>query len=56
MERYARQPVAAVAESLSSVAGGDLLRAEGGHGESARFLELILEGEATVFAVPSMDA
>ena len=51
-----RAPIAAVAESLSSVAIGDLFRTEGRDGRGSRFLESILEGEAAVFTVSSMDA
>jgi hypothetical protein len=56
VECYARQPVAAVAESLSSVAIGDLFRAEGRDCTGSRLLESVLEGKETVFEVPSMDA
>jgi len=56
VECDARQPLAAVAESLSSVADGDLLRTEGGDGAGERFLESFLEGKETVVEVFSMDA
>ena len=55
VECDARQQVAAVAESLSSVAAGDLLRAEGGYGAGARFLEHLLEGKEAVFEVSALD-
>ena len=51
-----RQQVAAVAEPLSSVAAGDVLRAEGGYGAGAGFLACFLEGKETVFEVSAMDA
>lgn len=56
VECDARQSVAAVAEPLSSVAAGDLLRAEGGYGAGSRFLEYFLEREEAVFAVSAVDA
>ena len=56
VECDARQPIAAVAKSLSSVAAGDLLRAEVGYGAGARLLEPLLEGRETVLEVSSMDA
>jgi hypothetical protein len=56
VERDARQPIAAVAEPLSSVAAGDIFRSESGHSASARFLEPVLEGKKTVFQVSSLDA
>ncbi len=55
VECDARQQVAAVAESLSSVAAGDLLGAEGGYGAGARFLESLLEGKEAVFEVSALD-
>ena len=55
MECDARQQVAAVAEPLSAVAAGDLLRSAGGDGGGAGFLESFLEGEETVFQVSSLD-
>jgi hypothetical protein len=56
VERYARQQVATVAEPLSSVAAGDVLRAEGGYGAGVGFLACFLEGKETVFEVSAMDA
>jgi hypothetical protein len=56
VERYARQQVAAVAEPISSVAAGDVLRAEGGYGAGVGFLACFLEGKETVFEVSAMDA
>jgi hypothetical protein len=56
VECNARQQIAAVAESLSSVAAGDLFGTEGRYGTGARFLEYFLEGKETVSQVPSMDA
>lgn len=56
VECDARQPFAAVAKPLSSVADGDLLGAEGGYGAGARFLESFLEGKETIVEVSSMDA
>ena len=56
MECYARQPVAAVAESLSSMAAGDLFGPEGGDGRGARFLEFILERKETDAEVSAVDA
>jgi hypothetical protein len=56
VECDARQPIATVAEPLSSVAAGNLFRSESGHGAGARFLEPVLEGEETVFKVSAMDA
>jgi hypothetical protein len=56
VERDARQQVAAVAEPLSTVAAGDLLRPEGGYGAGAGFLACFLEGKETVFEVFAMDA
>ena len=50
MECDARQPIAAVAEPLSSVAAGDLFGSEGGHGAGARLLESLLERKETVLA------
>ena len=55
MECDARQSFAAVAESVSSVAAGNLFGAEGGYGAGAGFLEFVLEGEETVSEVSSMD-
>jgi hypothetical protein len=56
VECDAGQPVAAVAESLSSMAAGDLLGPEGGDGAGARFLEFILEREETDVEVSAVDA
>jgi hypothetical protein len=56
VECDAGQSVAALAESLSSVAAGDLFRSEGGYGAGARLLEYFLEREETVFEVFSVDA
>lgn len=56
MECDARQPVAALAEPLSSMAAGDLFRPESGYGASTRFLEPFLEREEAVFEVSSVDA
>ncbi len=56
MECYARESIAAVAESLSSVAAGDVLGAEGGYGAGAGLLEYLLEGEEAVSAVSPVDA
>jgi hypothetical protein len=56
MECDARLPVAAVAESLSAVAAGDLFRPEGRHGAGSRLLESLLEGKETILPVSSMDA
>jgi hypothetical protein len=56
VECYARQQVATMAESLSSLAAGDVFRPEGGYGAGARLLELVLGGEATVSQVSSVDA
>jgi hypothetical protein len=56
VECDARQSVAAVAESLSSVAAGDLFGPESGYGAGARLLEYFLEREETVFEVSSVDA
>jgi hypothetical protein len=56
VECDARQPVAAVAESLSSMAAGDLLGPEGGDGAGARFLEFILERKETDVEVSAVDA
>src|ERR1700729_2896469 len=56
VECDARQPLAAVAKSLSSVADGDLLGTEGGDGAGTRLLEPFLEGKETVVEVSSMDA
>ena len=56
VECDARPPVAAVAESLSAVAAGDLFGPEGGYGAGSRLLESFLEGKETVPAVSSVDA
>jgi len=56
VECDAGQSVAPVAESLSSVAIGDLFRTEGRDRRGSGFLESVLEGKETVFEVPSMDA
>ena len=56
MECDARKPAEAVAESLSAVEAGDLLRAEGRDGASAGFLESFVGREETTASVPSMDA
>jgi hypothetical protein len=56
VECDAWQPLAAVAKSLSSVADGDILRAEGRDGAGAGLLESFLEGKETVVEVSSMDA
>lgn len=56
MECDARQQIAALAESLSSVAAGDLFRSEGGYGAGARLLEPFLEREETGFELSSVDA
>jgi hypothetical protein len=56
VECDARLPAAAVAESLSAVAAGDLFGPEGRYGAGSRFLESLLEREETVLAVSSVDA
>jgi hypothetical protein len=56
VECDARQPVATVAEPLSSMAAGNLFGAKGRHRAGARFLESFLEGEETVFEVSAVDA
>ena len=56
MECDAGEPVAAVAESLSAMAAGDVLGPEGGDGRGARFLEFILEGKETDVEVSAVDA
>ena len=56
MECDARQSVAALAESLSSLATGDLFGPKGGYGAGARLLEYFLEREEAVFEVSSVDA
>jgi hypothetical protein len=56
VECDARQPAAAVAEFLSSVAAGDLFGAEGGYGAGARFLESFPEGEETALEISALDA
>jgi hypothetical protein len=56
VECDARQPVAALAEPLSSVAARDLLRPESGYGAGARLLESFLEREEAVSEVSSVDA
>ena len=56
VECDARQPVAAVAESVSSMAAGDLFGTEGRYRAGVRFLESFLEREETVFAVSALDA
>jgi len=56
VECDARQPIAAVAQPVSSVAAGDVFGAEGGYGAGSRFLEYFLEGQETVFAVSALDA
>ena len=56
MECDARIPIAAVAESLSAVAAGDLFGPEGRDGAGSRFLESLLEGKETVLPISSMDA
>jgi hypothetical protein len=50
-----RRPVAAVEESLSAVAAGDVYGAARGYYNGARFLEAVLDGEGTVVSVSSMD-
>jgi hypothetical protein len=56
VECYARQPVAAVAESVPAVAAGDLFGPEGRHGASTRLLDSLLDGEEAVLPVSAMDA
>ena len=56
MECDARKPVEAVAESLSAVAAGDVLRAEGGDGAGAGFLESLLGGEEAAASISSLDS
>jgi hypothetical protein len=56
LECDARQQVAAVAEPLSSVAAGDLLRTKGRYGASAGFCEYFLEREEAVLQVSAVDA
>ena len=56
VERDARQPIAAVAQSLSSVAAGDIFGAEGGYGAGSRFLGDFLEGKETVSEISALDA
>jgi hypothetical protein len=55
VECDARQQVAAVAESVSAVAAGDLFGPEGGHGAGTRLLEFVLEREEAVLPVSAMD-
>ena len=55
MECDARQQIAAVAQSLSSMASGDLFWTEGRYGAGAGFLEHFLDGKETVFEISSVD-
>jgi hypothetical protein len=50
------QQTAAVEESVSAVAAGDVLGSAGGDGASARLLEFLLEGEATDLPISAVDA
>jgi hypothetical protein len=56
LECDAGKPVEAVAESLSAVAAGDVLRAEGRDGAGSGFLESLLGGEEAVASISSMDS
>jgi hypothetical protein len=56
VECDARQQVAAVAESVSAMAAGDLFGPEGGHSAGTRLLEFVLEREEAVLPVSAMDA
>jgi len=56
VECDARQPVAALAKSLSAVAAGDVFGPEGGDDPGARFLEFVLEGKTTTAEISAMDA
>ena len=55
MECDARQQIAAVAQSLSAVATGDLFGTESGYGAGSGLLESFLERKGAVPQVSSVD-
>jgi hypothetical protein len=56
VECDAGQSIATVAESVSSLAVGDVLGPEGGDGRGARFLEFVLERKAATAEISAMDS